>query len=183
MSSRSLNASQKTAKTKGGKFLPAICNVLGIFILLGVIALLVPLTGAKLMGYNVYNVISGSMEPTMPVGSIVYVESVAGSAIKEGDIIAFESDGTVITHRVVSNKVVEGEFITKGDANEEPDMQPIPYSDVIGRVKRHIPKLGELLNILTTTVGKVYLFCLIACGFMFNMLASALRKRRSNKYR
>lgn len=161
---------------KGGRFLPALCSVVGTVIILAVIALLLPMSVPKLLGYEVYNVVSGSMYPAIPQGSMVLVRPTEWNEIAEGDVIAFESNGTVVTHRVTKVRVVEGEFITKGDANEDVDITPIPFSDLIGRVERHIPVLGELTAHVSTAVGKIYLFALLVCGVLFHVLANRLRE-------
>jgi signal peptidase len=55
-------------------------------------------------------------------------------------VIAFYKGRAVVTHRVVENRKVSGEFITKGDANAEKDMEPVPYSALIGR---HLSRTGS----------------------------------------
>ena len=97
--------------------------------------------------------------------------------VEEGDVIAFHSAGAVISHRVVRHRVVEGEFVTKGDANAAADMNTVLYEELIGRVKYHIPVLGSLMALWTSTLGKLYALCVAACGVMLNMLASRLRER------
>ena len=159
------------------KIIPAFCNVLGILILLLVIASCLPVTVPRLMGYEIYNVVSGSMEPEIPVGSVVYVSEAQPEEMEEGDVVAFWSRDSVVTHRVVENRIVEGEFVTKGDANEEADMNAVPYDRLIGRVERHIPFLGSILMLYSSTIGKVYVICFAACGAMLNLLAGRLRDR------
>lgn len=206
---------------KGGKFLPALCSVSGTLILISVIAVCIPITAPKLMGYEIYDVVSGSMEPEIPVGSVIYVKGAAPEDIQEGDVIAFRrvypqesgavsgaggqegfsgsgeggagtaqdafpadegdfgdfSEEAVICHRVVRNQVVEGWFETKGDANEQADMNKVPYDNLIGLVTNHIPVLGTLMSLLTGTVGKMYMVCFAACGAMLNILAGRMRER------
>lgn len=214
---------------KGGKFLPALCSVSGTLILVSVIAVCVPITVPKLMGYEIYDIVSGSMEPEIPVGSVIYVKAAAPEDIQEGDVIAFRRgypqeglpgagdggeggfpgtgaggqeglapgdgtgqevvmaddmgdggslpEGAVVCHRVVRNQVVEGWFETKGDANEQADMNRVDYDDLIGIVTYHIPVLGGLMALLTGTVGKMYMVCFAACGAMLNMLAGRMRER------
>jgi signal peptidase len=110
-----------------------------------------------LLGYERYVIVSGSMEPTIPVGSVVYDEVVPVDDIVVGDIITFVPPAEFgiddpVTHRVVQiTKVGEdagphaGErlFRTKGDANEDLD----PWRMVLdgpdqGRVDRHVPYIG-----------------------------------------
>lgn len=175
MRNKSLSSGQR--KTKGGMFIPALCNIVGTLILLSVIITCLPATVPRLLGYEVYNVVSGSMQPKIPIGSLILAKPTAPETVQEGDVIAFQSDDSVITHRVVKNKVVEGKFTTKGDANAEEDMNDVPYAALIGEVIFHCPLLGELLWVYTSTVGKIYAVCFAACGAMFNILAGRLRER------
>ena len=169
-------ARQRSPK-KGGGLIPALCSILGTLILVAAILTVLPVTVPRFLGYEIYNVISGSMEPELPVGSVVYVKETDPAEIQEGDIIAFNSQGSVVTHRVKQNRVVEGEFVTKGDANEAEDLWTVDYDELIGRVTFHAPVLGGLMELYTTGVGKIYLLLFAACGAMLNLLASKLRER------
>ncbi|MCH5182602.1 MAG: signal peptidase I [Oscillospiraceae bacterium] len=163
---------------KGGKVLPALCNLLGILILLAIIASGLMLVLPQWRGYDVYHVVSGSMAPEIPIGSIVYVHPIAPEDVQSGEIIAFWSpNDAVITHRVVKNFIIEGEFSTKGDANPSEDGDRTRYEKLIGVVKYHYPFLGELLSFYSTIVGKIYIILFAACGAMLNILASRLRAR------
>ena len=88
--------------------LPAFCSLAGTVILLCVIGAFLPLTIPNLLGYQIYEVVSGSMEPEIPVGSVIYVKAAAPEEIGEGEIIAFMRNSSVITHRVEENRFVEG---------------------------------------------------------------------------
>lgn len=168
---------------KGGMFIPALCNIIGTLLLIAVIGTTLPLAIPSFLGYEAYNVVSGSMEPTIPEGSVIYVEHAEPSAIVEGDIIAFYKEGTVVTHRVTENRVVTGVFITKGDANEKEDINPVQYSELIGRVKYHFPYLGNYLMVYSNQITKVYLIVLAFCGVMFNVLAGRMRAHAEEKFR
>lgn len=169
---------RKEEKKKGGGILPAVCNILGTLILFSVILLCIPVTLTKLFGYQIYDVVSGSMEPEIPVDSVVYVKETLPEEIKEGDVAAFRSSGSVIIHRIVEKRIVEGQFITKGDANTQVDIEKIPYDAMIGVVTFHIPFLGVVMTVLTSNVGKAYLICYAASGAMFYMLAGRLKEER-----
>ncbi len=173
-----LESTVGNSENKGGKVFPALCSVLGTLILLGVIAAFLPLTVPRLMGYEIYEVVSGSMEPEIPVGSILYVEETPPEEIEAGDVIAFMRNDTVVSHRVEENRYVEGEFITKGDANSEEDTVPVPYDSLVGKSVYHLPVLGTLMTMLAGDVGKLYALAFAACGVMFHMLAAILRSRR-----
>ena len=66
------------------------------------------------------------------------------------------------------------EFITKGDANEEQDMNPIPYQNFIGKVVLSVPKAGGLAQAFTSTAGKIAAASLIVLAVVLHLLASAL---------
>lgn len=159
------------------KLISALCNLSGTLILLLVIALCLPMVLPKVLDYEVYHVVSGSMEPEISVGSLVLVEAAAPETIAEGTVIAFRSGGAVVVHRVIQNKLVEGAFVTKGDANPIEDRKEVPYDQLIGSVAYHIPAAGQLLAVCGSMIGKIYLLLLAACGAMLNMLAGRLRGR------
>ncbi len=160
----------------GRRVLSVLCSAAGILIFLIVIALLLPLSLPRLMGREAYNVVSGSMEPSIPEGSLIYVRPVEWNEIAQGDIIAFRRGGAVVTHRVMQVRVVEGDFVTKGDANASEDLTTVPFSELLGMVERHLPRMGDLAAFLTTVVGKVYLFALLLCGVLFEIIARRLRE-------
>ena len=78
------------------------------------------LMGSRLLGFQVYNVVSGSMEPTYSVGDLLYVKDVDPDAIRVGDPITFvlNEDLVVATHRVIKIDAEKRLFYTKGDAND-----------------------------------------------------------------
>ena len=77
-----------------------VCSVVGTILLALVIVVCIPLTVPRIAGYQIYTVISGSMEPAIPTGSLVYVRNTAPSGIEKGDVIAFYGsleNGSIIT--------------------------------------------------------------------------------------
>lgn len=152
----------------------AICSTLGTALLIILILVCIPFTLPKLLDYQVYTVVSGSMEPEIPVGSLVYVKGMEPEDVQKKDVIAFYGgrDATaLITHRVVENRVIMGEFITKGDANQTNDMNPIPYEQFVGRVELTIPELGILAQIMTGREGKIAAGCMIGLAVILHLLA------------
>ena len=140
-----------------------------------------PMVMPGLLGFGAYTVVSGSMEPAIPTGSLVYIAGAEPEGIKTGDIIAFhggEGSGAVITHRVVENRVVMGEFVTKGDANSAQDMKPVPYSDFMGRVAWTIPEMGRAAAVLTSREGKIAAVCAVAAAVLLQVLSAFLDRGR-----
>jgi signal peptidase len=120
-------------------------------------------------GYRPLVVLSGSMEPAMPVGSVVLTKSVVSGGVDAGDIITFAltSDMTgrtnpFATHRVV--RVVEGEtgrgFVTKGDANNAQDPSPVPAERLIGKVVLVVPYVGHLTHFVQSPFGLILMILL-----------------------
>lgn len=168
---------------RGAGIIPVFCNILGTLILIAVIGSSLAVTVPRLMGYGIYNVVSPSMEPEIPVGSVIYVKEAEAEEIEPGEVIAFNGSNFTVVHRVVENRTVEGTFTTKGDANEKEDVNAVEYSALIGRVTAHFPVLGGLMEIYCSTVGKAYALCFAACGAMLNILAGRLRDRRRSRLR
>lgn len=166
---------------KRPKQLPAFCRVLGIAFLVIVIGLCVPITVPRIAGFEIYEVVSGSMEPEIPVGSVLYVKHVEPETVAENEIIAFQDVDDVVAHRVVYNRPALGEFVTKGDANNVEDRDPIPYEAVVGRVEAHLPVFGMAMALYSSTMGKVYLFLTAGCGLMLCMLANRMEEDDARK--
>ena len=158
----------------------AVCSLLGTVILIFIIVLCLPFTVPKMFGGQIYTVISGSMEPEIPVGSLVYVGHVEPEEVKEGEVIAFyggRDANAIVTHRVVENRVVMGEFITKGDANQTEDMNPVAYSELIGQVEWSVPELGAIAQMMTGRNGKIAAGGLILLAIVLHTLAGIFEKK------
>lgn len=156
-----------------------VCSVIGTLLLLVAILICIPLTLPRLAGYQIYHVISGSMEPAIPVESVVYVKDVAPADIQKKDVIAFHSvlgEEAIITHRVVSNNRVAGEIVTKGDANTKEDMEPVPYENVLGKIALTVPVLGKILATIATIQGKAVVGSVILLALLLHIAAGRLRK-------
>ena len=166
---------------KGGKFFPALCRFFGTLILVAVILSALPLTVPRLLGYEIFSVISESMEPALPVNSLVYVKPAEPEEILPGEIVAFWREGAVVTHRAVENRRDENCLLTKGDANAMEDILPVPYLNVIGTVSYHVPGLGVLMLYLVSTAGKLRLGLIALAGAILNGIGSSLRNREKKE--
>jgi signal peptidase len=119
------------------------------------VALLIVLgLGPRTGRYRTLTVLSGSMAPSMPAGSVVFVTPIAASRVRPGDVIAFQAptpDRSVVTHRVVSVDR-DGDrpvVVTKGDANDVVDpWRARIEDDLVWRVRLAVPHLGRGINAL-----------------------------------
>lgn len=162
------------AKRRPHRAAAVVCRILGTVILLAVLAVCLPLSVPKLLGYQVYDVVSGSMDPAIPVHSVVLVQPAAPEELQPGEIVAYRSGNSVVIHRLVENHIVEGELVTKGDANAEPDPLKVEYAGVLGTVTAHIPFIGIYAGALNTLPGKLYAFGFIVAAAMLYLLAHEL---------
>lgn len=92
---------------------------------------------------------SGSMEPAIMTGSTVFVVEESPEAVEVGDVITFRDDGrTLVTHRVVETHEADASlrFITKGDANDGRDAEPVYRPGYVGTVmEADLPIIGKQL--------------------------------------
>ena len=132
-----------------------------------------------LLGYEQYVVVSGSMEPAIPVGSLVMAKPVKPAELQVGDVIVFYTErhiDTPVTHRVVENRIDEREVITKGDANAANDINPVLYENIDGKVARHIPRIGFMVGLFGTVMGKFSALMIIVAGYLLTLVGSNLHK-------
>ena len=97
-------------------------------------------------GWKPFIVLSGSMETQISVGDVVVVKEVDTNTLKKGDIIAFNENNIVITHRI--NEVIyedgKTKYITKGDNNNTQDSGYVTPEQVEGVFQFKISRLGNL---------------------------------------
>ncbi len=163
------------AKEKTISPIGRILDIIGTLLIIAAIVLCLMLAVPRLLGIQSYTVLTGSMEPSILVGSLIYAKYTEPQTLAEGDVIVFnDSNASIpVTHRVVENDTQTGQIITKGDANAQEDFAPISYYDVLGKVLLHIPVLGRFLAPLGTLTGKIGMLAIIAAG----LLLSALGRR------
>lgn len=136
------------------KKLKKVWNIASTVIVVIVVLCAVFLMGSRLLGYWVFTVISGSMEPVYNVGDLIYVKEVDVNTIAVGDDITFvlNEDLVVATHRVVRIDAEKKHFITKGLTNAIED-SPIHFNNVIGVPQFKIPLLGYVSNFIQNPPG------------------------------
>ena len=127
------------------------------------------LMGSRIIGFQCYTVISGSMEPKYSVGDLIYVKSVDLNNVKVGDDITFilNEDLVVATHQVIRIDAENQHFYTKGIANEIEDSEPVHFNNVIGVPKFSIPKLGYVSDFIQHPPG---MYITIGVGIVLILL-------------
>lgn len=137
------------------KLIKGILDLLmAVFIFTGIL-----LSVPRLWGFQIYAVTSGSMEPKIRTGDVIYVKQVPFQSLEPGDVITFSMNQgrTVVTHRVEKIDVKNGLLQTKGDANKETDPTWISGDNVRGEVQYMVPRLGYVAMMAATLSGKLFL--------------------------
>jgi len=101
-------------------------------------------------GIQSFVVLTGSMEPNLLTGSVIYTKPVQNYS--KGDVIAFNQADRTITHRITEVKGANT-YITKGDANNTQDSDPVSSASIIGKEVFTIPYLGSFILFLSTLWG------------------------------
>jgi signal peptidase I len=167
---------EKRQTSKAGKLLIAAGRLVMLVVVAACLSLVIP----HFIGYETYVVVSGSMEPNIPVGSIVYSKKADPAALQTGDVIVFVDPArgtTPITHRVVTNDTAAGTIVTKGDANEAEDVNPATYDNIKGKVAVHIPRMGFVASALTSFLGKLVAILMLMEAWLLIEIGNRLKIR------
>ena len=125
-----------------------------------------------ILDINPYVIVSGSMEPELPVGSVCLVDCQQKEP-EIGDIISYKAKDTIISHRVIE-KTDDG-YITKGDSNSVADPGVVKPKQIFGTVICCIPKVGYVIMFLRTIKGIVLTITGAIC---FGLLGKLIECRK-----
>jgi len=156
-----------------------IINII-YWLLMGALILVAGLSAMSVFGFpknfRAFVVQSGSMEPTIKAGSIIFIRPV--EEYGKDDIITFkpsvEADiknpKATITHRIVNVKEEDGQtlYTTKGDANEDNDFSERNKDLVLGKVLYSVPYLGYPVGFAKTQTGFVLLIVIPATIIVYS---------------
>ena len=188
------NSLQK--RTAGGirKLLALVGNLVFILLVLLIASMLFFLiqnkvSGGlpKVFGHHMYIVLSGSMAPEFDTGSVVFVKPKEPDQVQVGDVITFggvNDPRALTTHRVVeidSSDPQNIQFITKGDANDVTDPNPVSGDRLVGTLSFSIPYLGYLLNYGQTKQGMLFLVIVPAMFLIVTELFNLYTNTRQSK--
>lgn len=130
----------------------------------------------SLWGQKPLVVISGSMEPTLKVGGVLYYEKINIDDFDEGDILVYQTNDHIISHRIVD--IIENDFITKGDKNNSVDNYLVNRNQVLGKgTNWSIPFIGYYADYI---YGHKYLLY-ISLGIIVVDLCNDVYKEHKKK--
>ena len=142
--------------------------------------------GIELFGYRAYVITSDSMEPAINNGDAIVVKNCEEEDLQTGDVITFEQNQEVITHRI--QKIEEDQttnektYITKGDNNNIEDSENIKFSAIIGKCILTIPYLGNIISVLENKLIVLIIILIILILFFLKIQKQEkLENRREKK--
>lgn len=158
-----------------------IISGVGSLVLFVSVFLFVAFMAPQLFGIKPYAVMTGSMEPSFPVGCLVYVQDTNPGELEVNDVITFDRNvtgqrGSIVTHRIVQKDPSNREFVTKGDANENNDPQRVSYDAIIGKVVFGVPLVGYLAIAVDTWDGKVAMIAVIVGAMVLCLVGDQIRR-------
>ena len=133
------------------------------------------------LGYKPFIVLSGSMEPSIMTGDMVFVKETDPDSLKVGDVIAYKSGSAVVTHRTVEVKSENGEtrYVTQGDANNAADQGMVKPADVEGIYQRRVAGAGNLAMFMQTTTGMIlFVVCPLVLFVLWDVIRRQLESRK-----
>lgn len=148
------------------KVIQAMLLVMTVSLIMGLGFLIV------ILDINPYVIISGSMEPELPVGSVCLVDCQQKEP-EVGDIISYKAQDTIITHRVIEK--TDGGYITKGDSNSVADPGIVKSKQIFGTVICSIPQVGYAVMFMRTLKGIVLTIIGVIC---FGLLGKLVECRK-----
>ena len=156
-----------------------IWSVVSLVLVVLVVLAAIFLLGSRILGFRVFNIVSGSMEPDYSVGDLIYVKEVDPNTIEVGDVITFvlNEDLVVATHRVVRIDAEKQHFYTKGDVNETEDLAPVHFNNVIGIPQFTIPGLGYVSDFIQNPPGMYIAIAIVAVLLILAFAPDFIKKK------
>lgn len=159
-------------------------------VLLGLLSILAATVVVPLAtGSTPYTVLTGSMTPTYPPGTLIVVKPQDADTLRGGDVITFQHESgnpAVTTHRILTvNRNADGtpSFITQGDANPVPDSNPVIPEQIRGKLWYAVPYIGYVNNVISGD-KRALLIKIIAGALVVYagyMIVSGIRERGRDK--
>lgn len=160
----------------------SLCNIIAYLLVAGILLSVLPFVITKPFGIEPYGIISNSMEPAYPVGSVIYVKKISPEQIQKDDVITFSvsaKNKNVATHRVVLHDTEKQLFYTKGDNNEQMDTNPVSYQNLLGKAIFCVPYLGYFYQQLVSFTGMMLCAILLITAIVLWYFCSQWKKEEA----
>lgn len=135
-------------------------------------------------GYAPMAVVTDSMktsdESSIKSGDLVIAEKIDPQELDLGDIIMFKKNQSIIIHRIIEKDTRTNQFITKGDANNIEDPEPVEYKEIVGKYAGRVPILGNLILFSKTPFG---MLCVVGIPVCIYLIINFILKKNNKKVR
>lgn len=114
---------------------------------------------ANIAGYTPMSVMTDSMAPAFSAGDMIFIKTCDTSKLEVGDVVCFhtiiENQYALNTHRISEITEENGvrSYTTKGDNNEIADQHIISDGDIVGKYVGQLPKMGKVMDFLSSSMG------------------------------
>lgn len=188
-----------TAKTGRRRLVKehGVLYYIGLGLSFGLLAIVMLLAGAVVLvpavsGSTPYTILTSSMEPSMPPGTLVIVKPIDPQDVKIGTVVTYQlysGEADVVTHRVVEIQAptLPGEdpsFITKGDANADPDAKVVKAVQLRGAVWYSVPWIGWVNNVVNGDLRAVVIPIVAGLLFLYagwSIVSNQIDRRRKRR--
>lgn len=160
-------------------------GVLALLLIVAAIVIVVP----AVSGATPYTILTGSMRPAYPPGTLVVVRPVELADVRLGTVLTYQIESgrpEVVTHRVtevIQPNLPGGEprFVTKGDANSATDPEPVRSEQIRGEVWYSVPWIGWVNNVVNGPMRAVIIPVVAGALFVYagyQVVTSVIARRR-----
>jgi signal peptidase len=182
MSTVSLARGRRSTGTRRPGRVARIARTIGTVITAGLLILVCGLLVVTVVvpiatGSNTYTVLTRSMEPGLPPGTLLVVRPVPAGGLHIGDVVTYQLESgkpDVVTHRIVrvdASSDGTTRYITRGDANAVADAAPVRPEQVRGRVWYAVPGVGWLAIVRNSSSLQPWLIGIGALLILYSLLS------------
>ena len=151
------------------------------WIVIAVIVMYMAIAAPLIMGFRPVVVLTGSMQPTFPVGSIVYYHKCAFEDLQEGDPITFKAEDALVTHRITTVNGISRTVVTKGDNNPTEDPAPVEENQIVGKTTKFaIPFAGYFVTYGKKPVAIAVMAAILLINYVLENLCSGQKGEKKD---
>ncbi|GAF65410.1 signal peptidase I [Bacillus sp. TS-2] len=147
------------------KVMNHFCTGLMLLILMSMFILVISSRATEgepnILGYQIKTVLSGSMEPEMLTGSLILIQKAEQKEhFTVGDVVTYRTaENVLITHRIIEVMNNGQSYITKGDHNNGPDIEPVLSDNIVGKYSGiTVPYVGYVTQFIQSKQGALIIF-------------------------
>lgn len=152
------------------------------WIVIAAIVIYMAIAAPLLLGFRPVVVLSGSMKPAFPVGSIVYYHECRFEELKVGDPVTFQAEDSLVTHRITTVNGISRTVVTKGDNNDTEDPVPVEEKNIVGKATKFaIPYAGYFVTYGKRPVAIIVMAAILLINYVLESFCSRQKGEKKNE--